>query len=73
MKLARQLGIYLLAGALVAALLLAWIGLVYAVNIYSTAKVSADAIVNMMLTGLGSGRSVARPQQASCAPVRRCR
>lgn len=52
MKLVRQLGIYLLGGALVAALLLAWIGLVYAVNVYTTAKVSADAMLNMMLTGL---------------------
>ncbi|MEN4904396.1 hypothetical protein [Luteimonas sp. TWI1416] len=52
MTFVRQLGLYLLCGTLVAGLLLAWIGLVYAINVYTTVEVSADAILNMMLTGL---------------------
>lgn len=52
MKVARMLGIYALGMGLVFVLLLAWIGLVYAINVYTTATLSADEIFNMMLSGL---------------------
>ena len=52
MKITRLLGIYALGMGLVFVLLLAWIGAVYAINVYTTAKLSAEAILNTMLTGL---------------------
>lgn len=52
MKIGRLIGIYALGMGLVFVLLLAWIGLVYAINVYTTAKLSAEAILNTMLTGL---------------------